>query len=260
MDGKPAWTPGRFVWRELATADPAAAVGFYGELLGWQAETLGEPGPGSYTLLSLDGSPVCGVNPLPPGSGDESRWVPFASVGDVDEVVRASVELGAAVRTEPLAVPGFGRLAVLADPQGAEVALFRRDDGDPPQAGVMRRGFAWEELRTPEPEQATAFYHEALGWGATTYDIRGFGRYWVFARDGRDRAGMMPSAAGVPARWLSHVIVDDLEATLARAEALGGARLEEPVSNAVLGRLVVLADPVGALFVLYEPLDDAGDA
>jgi len=252
MSAKAVWTPGRFVWRELSTSRPEDAVRFYGELLGWQAETFDEPGGEAYTILQLDGIPVGGVNHVADGSA--SRWVPFASVEDVDAAVGAAAPFGAVTTAQPCTVPGFGRLALLKDPHGADLALFRRDEGDPPEgSGLMLGAFAWEELRTPSRSLARAFYNAVLGWGATTWDIRGFGPYSVFGREGRDRAGMAAAPEGTKARWVSHVVVDDLDSAAARAASLGARSLDEPILLPNLGRLLLLDDPIGARFALYQP-------
>jgi predicted enzyme related to lactoylglutathione lyase len=55
------------------------------------------------------------------------------------------------------------------------------------------------------------------------------------------------------------VVVDDIEAAIARALA-AGARLEEPVSNHAWGRLAPMADPFGHGFCFVQFLGRGYDA
>jgi predicted enzyme related to lactoylglutathione lyase len=56
-------------------------------------------------------------------------------------------------------------------------------------------------------------------------------------------------AEGVPSNWSVYWAVDDVDATLATATALGGS-VVTPVQDTPYGRLAQLADPAGATFKL----------
>ena len=43
-------TTGRFIWHELVTPEPKAALGFYGELLNWTTTEMDMGPMGTYTL------------------------------------------------------------------------------------------------------------------------------------------------------------------------------------------------------------------
>ncbi|MFJ9038454.1 VOC family protein [Streptomyces sp. NPDC102406] len=123
-------------WLELYTPDVPAAKEFYGSVLGWGAFDVEFPG-GSYTTVHPAGTDengmFGGIVPLdgdPAGAGAGAHWTPYIHVPDVDAAARKAEELGGAVRSAPVGVPGVGRIATLADPAGAVFAVIK---GDPDQ-------------------------------------------------------------------------------------------------------------------------------
>lgn len=57
----------------------------------------------------------------------------------------------------------------------------------------------------------------------------------------------------VPTHWLVHVVVDKLEDARGRAEKLGGKVLMAEIKVPSVGRMAVIADPLGAAISLFEP-------
>jgi predicted enzyme related to lactoylglutathione lyase len=109
--------PGCLVWNELASPDPERAREFYAALLGWTAEA-DETG---YATIRRDGEPNGGIRPL---QEDEApQWLVYFTVTSVDAAADTVREAGGRVLAGPMAVT-MGRIAVVADPQGAVLALF----------------------------------------------------------------------------------------------------------------------------------------
>jgi hypothetical protein len=67
------------------------------------------------------------------------------------------------------------------------------------------------------------------------------------------RATVMAFPAGreMPSHWLNYLAVADVDATYARALALGATSFMGPAEMGDLGRFAVLADPCGAVFALW---------
>jgi predicted enzyme related to lactoylglutathione lyase len=59
---------------------------------------------------------------------------------------------------------------------------------------------------------------------------------------------------GMPAQWLPYVVVEDVEATVAKAVKLGGKVCKAGFDIPEVGRIAVLSDPEGAVFGLIKPL------
>ena len=123
--GDPQPSEGVFVWDELMTTDVEAAKRFYGEVVGWESRDQ-DMGPGGvYTLFSSGGVDRAGCFPLPEEGQVPPSWMTYIGTADVDATAAKAKELGAEIKKEPLDVPTVGRLAILADPQGAVVGLFQ---------------------------------------------------------------------------------------------------------------------------------------
>jgi uncharacterized protein len=113
-----------FGWAELNARGVASALPFYERVFGWRPVTMGD-GPGAYTEFHLDEESIAGateMNPMVPAEVP-SYWMVYFSVDDVDSAHRMAVELGGRELVAPLDFPG-GRLAVVADPQGASFGLM----------------------------------------------------------------------------------------------------------------------------------------
>ncbi len=76
-----------------------------------------------YTCLLVDGRQVAGAMP-PMMEGVPPHWNVYFNVESVDDTAAKVVELGGKVVAPPFDVPGVGRMAVLADPQGAMFNLM----------------------------------------------------------------------------------------------------------------------------------------
>jgi uncharacterized protein len=111
-----------FCWADLVTPDPAGVKGFYEALFGWSIH----PGQGpESTYLHIQNGPdfIGGIQPqrnpqAPP------HWLVYYQTSDCDGCVEKAKEGGATIFVPPMSLPNVGRLAVLADPQGAVFALF----------------------------------------------------------------------------------------------------------------------------------------
>lgn len=87
---------------------------------------------------------------------------------------------------------GSVRSHLLHDPG---LAAPRAGDEEAPPPGA----FCWDELLTPDPTRAVAFYRDTIGWGHKTLDMGNAGTYWLFTSGHRERAGMVQSEPGTPA-------------------------------------------------------------
>jgi hypothetical protein len=127
---------GAMCWNELATIDTGRAEAFYAGLFGWSAMTrqLGEM---RYTTFTRNGEPCGGMQAIDPSRGAVSpHWLVYFAVNDCDGQAALVQSLGGSVRLPPADVPGVGRFAFVADPQGATFALFERSTENlSPQAG-----------------------------------------------------------------------------------------------------------------------------
>jgi predicted enzyme related to lactoylglutathione lyase len=116
--------PGTMCWADLMTTDPAKASAFYGGVFGWKADP-GKDSSGYLHILNRE-RPIGGIPPagaLPPDT--PSHWLLYFLVEDCDRSTEKAKTLGANVYVPPKTMEGVGRWSVVADPQGAVLALFQ---------------------------------------------------------------------------------------------------------------------------------------
>jgi predicted enzyme related to lactoylglutathione lyase len=245
---------GSFVWYDLLTTDPAAAVTFYGHVIGWESQTLGP----EYTMFANAQGPLAGATKLPERArthGAPPHWTSNVKVADVDATVAEATKLGGRVLTEPSDYPNVGRLAVIADPQGAVINVFtpkqplhERDRSKPGE-------LTWSELLAADHEAAFRFYAALFGWKKKRdFDIGPLGQYLVFGVGDHEVGGIFtkPKHLPAPPHWLYYVQVADLEAAIGGAKAKGGKLVNGPMEVPGGARIAQLDDPQGAGFALHE--------
>lgn len=247
---------GQFCWYELITPDPAAALKFYGEVVGWTPK----PAMPDYTLLEAQGSGVAGVMALT----DEMRaegvppcWTGYIFVEDLDASLKKLEQLGGGVRRGATDIPNMGRFAVVTDPQGAVFCLFQdTQDANPPPFDPDAPGrCGWRELMTTDWEMAFDFYSEMFGWTKDqAVDMGEMGTYQLFAIHGRQAGGMMNKPPQCPSPfWGYYFNVDSAEAAATRIKDAGGTMRMGPMEVPGGQWIVQAADPQDAGFALVAP-------
>lgn len=253
---------GTFCWLELATTDLDSAKEFYGEVLGWQLvdePMVGETG-GTYTVITAADWNVGGMYQMhgPRAEGVPAHWATYLWVEDVDSAVEKTREAGGAVHVEPFDVPDVGRLATIQDPSGAFVSLI-----DPLKAeGMAKMGMepgrvGWTELMTKDLESAKQFYAHVMGWTYEDVAMADGQDYTLIKLGDTTVGGMMamvgPQFENVPTHWMPYINVEGCDATVARAQELGGAVIMPPMEVEGIGKFATLQDPAGAIISIIRP-------
>jgi predicted enzyme related to lactoylglutathione lyase len=118
----------------------------------------------------------------------------------------------------------------------------------------------WADLTTTDLSGARAFYAELLGWSFTDTGAE-FGGYLLCDVDGAATAGMgAVQREGEAVAWTLYFATDDVDATAAAVTAAGGTVVAPVMDVGTLGRMVIAADPAGAVFGAWQPLDFIGAA
>jgi predicted enzyme related to lactoylglutathione lyase len=113
-----------FVHVELNTTDVAKAKNFYGKLFDWTMEDMPMEGGGAYTLISVGEGTGGGLmkNPMPNGP---SMWLAYVQVADLEAATKKVKALGGTVMKDVTEVMGMGWLAIIVDPTGAMLGLWK---------------------------------------------------------------------------------------------------------------------------------------
>jgi predicted enzyme related to lactoylglutathione lyase len=120
------------------------------------------------------------------------------------------------------------------------------------------KNFVWYELMTTDMEAAETFYRAVIGWSAQNFNQPDM-RYTVMSAGDKMVAGLMTlpaevCAAGGRPGWVGYIGVDDVDAATAGVKAAGGAVHRPPDDIPNIGRFSVVADPQGAVFMLFKPM------
>lgn len=243
-------------WYELTTAPGGlpAAREFYTRVFGWEIRDSGMEGM-RYELASGDGGMVAGLMEAP-DPAIPPNWLFYTAVGDCDAVAAQAVAAGGRVLMGPESVPGTGRFAVLADPQGAVFGVLSPEPMEGPAPipyAPDRPGHgAWHELMSPDTPAAMAFYGALFGWapGAGIPLDQG-GPYQLFEQDGQALGGMMGMMEGAPLPyWQPYFRVAGIDATLAAITEAGGEVIFGPMTVPGGAQIAMARDPAGAVLAV----------
>ena len=259
-------------WVDTSQPNPDAAASFYGGLFGWEFEDAMPVGSeGRYLIARMRGGDVAAVSSQPEGAPPQATWNTYIWVEDADESVVKARNAGGSVLTEPFEVMDAGRMAVLADPDGAAFCVWQARAHRGARIVNEPGSLNFNVLNMRDLEAAKRFYGAVFGW--TTLDL-GNGEFWTLSAYGdylealtpgtRERtselgaAGFEEVVAAITpiarddgddthANWSVTFSTDNADATAAKATELGGTVLVAPV-DAPYSRLTVLRDPGGATF------------
>jgi len=245
--------PGKFVWFEHVSRDAKKAQAFYRDVLGWRVEPF-PMGSVTYEMIYA-GDTMIGGYAAPKIDRQPSHWIAYVSVENVDAAAKAATANGGKVVEAPSEIRGVGRTARIADPQGAEICVFKNASGDPVDAPSTPPGrWVWNELHTTDVPKALLFYEKVVGFSHRSMDMGPGGTYHILSNGGVERGGVTSYLApGVPPHWLPYVAVDDVDATLARVRKHGGTVSFGPEEIPGVGRLGGLVDPTGAALAMIKP-------
>jgi predicted enzyme related to lactoylglutathione lyase len=113
---------GGWLWTELWTRDAEASVGFYEELIGYEATEFDARSPGEYFILERDGLTLAGILAYD-FELVEPNWLPYVLVEDPTPLVERVEDLGGRVIFPPNPEVRDGDVAVIAGPSGAAVTI-----------------------------------------------------------------------------------------------------------------------------------------
>ncbi|MBC9246589.1 VOC family protein [Paracoccus sp. 11-3] len=258
-------------WYELGTTDLDKAGEFYRKILGWNVADSGMEGF-EYHLAKMGDGMVAGLMSNADQEGEHPpNWVIYFAVDDCDRTTADIRAAGGRIYKEPADIPGTGRFAIVADPQGAVFGILQADmsqmsEADRAKANAGEGAFDqqkaghgnWNELMTPDPEAAYAFYSKLFGWtkgdAMDMGDMGDMGTYQLIRHDGKDIGAIQPQGnAPVPA-WLPYFGVDGSVATKIDAiKAAGGQIYVGPQEVPGPAWIAIGADPQGAAFAIVGP-------
>jgi len=250
---------GDFIWYELMTPDAEGAKAFYDAVVGWNISE-GAPEFGGYRMIGRsDGGNAGGVLPLTDEMqqhGARPTWLGYVSVADVDQAVAAIEQAGGKGLMPAFDIPNVGRIALVADPQGAPFYVMRATPPEPKaQSDVFsptaEQRVGWNELSTTDPVAARKFYTGQFGWGSDEFmDMGEMGEYRFLEQDGTRIGALCGVMQGQQPKWRFYFRVPSIAKAKDTAEQKGGTIHMGPHQVPTGDYIVIGSDPQGAEFAL----------
>jgi len=252
---------GKIIWHDLITDKPELTKKFYQELFGWQFEELtlagGLFGKVNYTLIRHNGKLIGGMIDQTKLQVDKdiSQWVVLMSVADINKAVDEVKSSGGTVFSPATDLGDRGKIAIVADPQGALLGFLQTKQGDPEDGKVIVDGdFLWNELWTDNVDKATEFYQRIAEYDVDDRNIKSANtsdkNYRLLKTKNKPRVGVLTNPVeNLTPIWVSYLRIKDaksLDALVDKVEGLSGEILLAPQDRAIGGRVAFIAGPSGA--------------
>ena len=251
---------GAFIWYELMTTNAQGAKDFYDAVIGWNiGEDIADYN--GYRMINRsDGKFAGGVLPLTDemiGHGARPTWLGYIHVEDVDRAA-GKIEQAGGKTLMKHDIPNVGRIAMVADPQGAPFYIMKPipPENDPnaqsdvfSPSGQQRVG--WNELSTSDPAAARRFYADQFGWTSEEFMPMGEqGEYRFFKRGDVTIGAVAGTMEGQPPHWRYYFRVPSIADAKQIAEEKGGTIRMGPHEVPTGEWILIGSDPQGAEFAL----------
>jgi predicted enzyme related to lactoylglutathione lyase len=116
---------------------------------------------------------------------------------------------------------------------------------------------SWVDLTVQDADALRDFYRDVVGWEPVGLDMGGYDDYCMNVAGTKETVAGICHARGtnaaLPAQWMIYINVANLDASLAAAQAHGGAVLTPVRTMPGHGKYCVIRDPAGAVAALFEP-------
>lgn len=272
-------------WVDVSAPDLDITRGFYGDVFGWEFTDRRPAGSSqAYYVAQLDGADVAGVGAPVGGLSTAAAWHTYVTVADTDETSAKVKSAGGTVIREPADVPGAGRMAGFADPDGAEFRVWQPAGRQGAQRVNEPGTWNFNDLNTYHLGGAKVFYGAVFGWKSspvdfgfevsTMWQVPGYGDFLETIRPGTRERHAEPGVpdgfsdavawmqkltddtpTGSRPHWSVTFAVADPDGTAERAKRSGGAVLVPPFDAGEDVRVAILRDAQGAAFIVsrYGP-------
>lgn len=269
------YPPGVTSWIDTEQPDPDAAARFYGALFGWTfANAMPPEAESVYMIAQQDGKDAGAI-----GTGvGTAHWNTYIATNDAEATAAAISVAGGTVLHGPEDVGPAGRLALCADPQGAQFRLWQANRRLGVQAVNWPGSWNFSDLRTTDEAAAKAFYTRVFGWTYLNFGdtveamiaVEGYGEYLAATSDPEiferqvgapkgfaDVIGAVeqiaadgPTAGTEKPHWRVKFSVADRAASIDLVRELGGTVLG--TEDQMWTLLADIRDPQGAEFTISQ--------
>ena len=121
----------------------------------------------------------------------------------------------------------------------------------------MANSFCHIELHTSDVDKAKGFYGSLFDWKLNDMPMGDMSYTMIDVGAEGTGGGMMSKPCeDAPTAWLSYVLVEDVDQSVAKAQELGGTVIQEKSEVPDYGWFSVIADRTGATIGLFQAKGD----
>lgn len=250
------------IWFNLTTPDPVGAKDFYSGLFGWEWADVPMSGGNTYHMAIRDDANIAGMSGDVASTGGAGCWVNHVYAKDAEDAAKRIEANGGRVLSGPHNADGWGVTATVATPEGAVFGLWQSLNGYGADLFAEPGTICWIEYHSHDLPAAKEFYtavfecdfgevrmpaHDGSGedFGLTMVDLEGEHQHCAFL-EAPDKLA--------PASWATYFMVEDAEASVAKAESLGAESLTGVIAVPP-GSFAMMKDPQGVGFNFWQPAE-----
>ena len=177
MPERSEYIPGVPCWVDTQQPDPKAALPFYEGIFGWEFENaMPEGSGGEYFMARIRGGDVAAVGSVPEGMPPSAMWNTYVAVASADDAVEKVRAAGGTAFTDAFDVMDAGRMAVVADPEGAVFCVWEAKENIGAKVVNEHGALNFNGLATRDEQSAAAFYGAVFGWKVLSIPA---GKFWM---------------------------------------------------------------------------------
>jgi predicted enzyme related to lactoylglutathione lyase len=239
---------GKLVWADLYSGDVEASISFYSNTFGWTTKAFAENSP-RYHIFYDEGRPIAGLleRESKRSQTDQALWVGSIDTDSVADRVDLASKDDATIILPPHDFKFYGKRAVIADPQGAIIALLELDLSNDKYQGISTQ-WDWAQLFSVDTQTAAAFYQDILGYGIESINVQNNSFYLVQGDMVQASVIKMPESFEQRDRWVNFVRVNDVKTLAANATKNGATIIYQPENQGI----AIIRDPNGALIGVVQ--------
>jgi predicted enzyme related to lactoylglutathione lyase len=190
--------------------------------------------------------------------GARPTWLGYIYVPDVDRAAGKIEDAGGKALMPAMDIPNVGRIAMVADPQGAPFYIMKPipPQGDPNATSdvfspTAEQRVSWNELSTADPASARRFYDDQFGWDSDEFMPMGeLGDYRFWQHQGQRIGAFCGTMPGHQTKWRYYFRVPSISKAKDIVEQNGGTVGMGPHQVPTGDYILIGSDPQGAEFAL----------
>jgi len=239
---------GKLVWADLYTGDVNASLKFYQKTFGWTVKAFAKDNA-KYHILYDNGQAIAGVlaRDSKRNKTDNALWVGSIDTDNVESRSELSAKNNATIILPPHEFKLYGKRAVLADPQGAIIALLELDLTNKNHQKISTK-WDWAQLFSTNTNKAALFYQDAFDYTIEPLNTNKDSFYLIQSESVQASIVNLPESFEQRDRWVNFIEVNNITAVLSKATSHGATIIYHPKDKGV----VIISDPNGAFIGLTE--------